>query len=344
MNPIKECMKAIGDNGGFYNAKKILPSFNDTMIYFIIGERRIGKTDYFLHLACKLYIDYGFQTMWIRNKLVELKDTSFASNFLNDAKLMGWCPIEWEARTDGIYTSEGKDAEQVILFQSISTFSNRRGGANPKVLMMVFDEFMPEDRRYPKQCAKGLMSLTKTVFSGNTDARVFCLSNIVSAVNPYFARFRIYPKGVITRDDEKAIVIEKCRGYRKAILNDNPWNKVYRAGAYGDYADESEDDILSLVVDRIPKGCTPMDYLIASNDLLYRPYTDHKRVYFTQHKGQVPKTIDIYTLDRDMVSANIHYMPNLMVATIKSMFDNGLGRFVGANCLFDIMNIIYKDL
>lgn len=344
MNRIKQAMKELGDNGGFYNPKKILKHFDSTMISFIVGERRIGKTDYFLHLACKLYIDYGVQTMWIRNKLVELQDPSFHSAFLNDAKLHGWCPEEWETRNDGVYASQERDAEQIILFQSISTFSNRRGGANPKVLMMVFDEFMPEDRKYPTQCAKGLLSLTKTVFSGNTEARVFCLSNIVSAVNPYFAGFRIYPKDVITYYADKGLVIEKCVGYKKAITHDNPWTKVYIAGNYGDYADESEDKIISLVVDRLPKDTKPYDFMIASNGNLYKASSNDKYVYFVLHKGNPIKGRDVFTVDRDAVSSRVTYMPSNIQKAIKEMFDNGYGRFVGANTLFDIMSIIYKDL
>lgn len=344
-NPIKACIKEIGNNDGFYNLKKLLPGFDSTMVYFIIGERRIGKTDFFLHLACMLYQKYGYQTMWIRNKLVELKDPAFAASFLNDAKLRNWCPDSWETRPDGVYTaSSNAGGEQVILFQSISTFSNRRGGANPKVLLMVFDEFMPEDRRYPKAAAKGLMSLTKTVFSGNTEARVFCLSNIVSAVNPYFARFRIYPEKDLTWYPEKAIVIEKCRGYKKAIATDNPWNKIYHAGNYGDYADESEDDILSLVVKRVPKGCTPYNQIIVANDLMYRMWRDDRYLYFAEYKGKIPNGSWLITAERESVSAKVQFMPAHFKQSLKKVFDTGFGRFVGANCLFDIMSIIYSDL
>lgn len=343
-NRIKKAMMEIGDNNGYYNAKKILPSFDRTMVYFIIGERRIGKTDFFLHLACKLYQDYNVQTMWIRNKLVELQDAAFLGSFLNDAKLRGWCPDEWETRSDGVYSSKERDADQIILFQSISTFSNRRGGANPRVLMMVFDEFMPEDRKYPKQASKGLMSLTKTVFSGNTECRVFCLSNIISAVNPYFACFRIYPSSTITEYIDKGIVIEKCRGYNKAIDIDNPWNMIYKAGNYGDYADESEDAILSLVVKAVPKGAKRSDLIIATKNGNYALYTKDGYGYFTLHKGNIPNSMLIYTADRDLVNDKVLYINNHLKGTIKNGFDCGFSRFVGANCLFDIMSIVYNDM
>lgn len=344
MNRIQQAMNELNPNDGFYNTEKLMPYFDSSMMFFIIGERRIGKTDYFLHLACKLYLDYNVQTMWVRNKLVELQDAAFASGFLNDAKLHGWCPDDWITRSDGVYTSSDKDADQVVLFQSISTFSNRRGGANPRVLMIVLDEFMPEDRKYPKTACKGLLSLTKTVFSGNIEARVFCLSNVISAVNPYFAGLKIFPTSEITMYDDKAICIEKCRDYKKAIATGNPWNKVYKAGNYGDYADESEDDIITLVVKRIPKGATRYDWLIISNNTAYDIYSAGAYVYFSEHKGQIARDTEIYTVDRDSLSADIMYMPSDMKNNIKDIFDTSRGRFVGANCLFDIMSIIYSDL
>lgn len=346
MNRIIECMERLGDNDGFYSPQKILDDLrDDAMVAYIVGERRIGKTDYFLRLACTLYLEHGCQTMWIRNKLVELKDPSFASAYLNDAKLRGWCPDEWVTRSDGVWTSDDKTADQVILFQSISTFSNRRGGANPRVLMMVFDEFMPEDRQYPKQCAKGLLSLTKTVFSGNPEARLFCLSNIVSAVNPYFACMRIYPQTEITRYPEKGIVIEKCRGYKKAIPDGNPWNRVYAAGSYGDYADETEDEIISLVIRKQPKeGLEPYDFVLSCNGVLYNVAQDHKKVYFWERRGKVPRNVQIYTLDRESVSSTVLHAPDWLLRALREIFDGGFGRFVGANCLFDVMSMVYSDL
>ena len=55
MNPIMELLRSYGDNGGRYNALKILPHLEQCMVAFILGARRIGKTDLFLRLACDLY-------------------------------------------------------------------------------------------------------------------------------------------------------------------------------------------------------------------------------------------------------------------------------------------------
>ena len=47
MNPIKELLESYGDNDGWYNPKRILEHFDDTILYFIVGARRIGKTNLF---------------------------------------------------------------------------------------------------------------------------------------------------------------------------------------------------------------------------------------------------------------------------------------------------------
>ena len=247
---IEEAIEAISeaDLSGYYRAlkamKEALGMNYIPLIYWIIGARRIGKTDFFLHLACYLYQHYGVQTMWIRNKQVELSEPGFYNDFLNDAKHFGWCPEDWYTDSSGVWTD---DKEQVIKFQSLSTFGNRRGAAHPDVYMMVYDEFIPEDRKYPPKVLTGLMSLTKTVFAGKREARLFCLSNFVSLANPFFAGLRIYPEGDITHYPEKGMLIERCTGYRCSIESDNPWQNVYKAARYGDYESETEDKLIQLV-------------------------------------------------------------------------------------------------
>ena len=90
------------------------------------------------------------------------------------------------------------------------------------------------------------------LLAGKREARLFCLSNFVSLTNPFFAGLQIYPEGEITHYPEKRMLIEKCRGYRCSIENDNPWQDVYRAAKYGDYQDESEDKLIELVK-KLPK-------------------------------------------------------------------------------------------
>ena len=344
MNHIKAILTAIGDNDGWYNGLRILPYFDDTAMFWIIGARRIGKTDLVLRVMCLLYIVFGEKTMWVRNKMVELKDPSFHSAFLNDAKLHQWCPPDWETRPDGVHTGPDKDSDTVCSYQSISTFSNRRGGAHPGTLMMIFDEFCPEDRKYPPMCATGLMSLTKTVFSGNEDARCFCLSNFVSAANPYFVKCRIYPRTdrPITAYPDKSMLIERCTGYRCGILEDNMWNKAYKAAQIGNYASESEDRLIELVK-RMPKGAVPQPYIFKIDELLYRGYTKNGITYYSEYHGKV-NDIVIWTPNLKECDDRVVLMPVFMRRNIEAEMQSGTLRFKDPNVMFAILNMAFETV
>ena len=342
MNPIKQLLIEYGNNDGWYNGQKLLPHFDDTMIMMIIGARRIGKTDLFLRLACDLWQRFNLRTMWVRNKLTELKEPSFFNEFLNDAKLHNWCPEGWVTKADGVH--DPGDPEPVILFQSISVFSNRRGGAHPEVIMMVLDEFMPEDRKYPHMCATGLLSLTKTVFSGNEEARCFCLSNFVSAANPYFVKFRIYPRKDqdITVFPDKSILIERCKDYRCAILEDNKWNRAYKAAGVGNYASEEEDRLIELIRP-VPKGATPAPWLVLSDGVLYRRWQKNGMSYWNEYKGNIKDTV-IYTPNLKECSDSVTLMMPFMKKHIEEEMQMGMLRFKNPNVMFAILSMVFETV
>lgn len=333
---------SLEDTSGYYRPLKAMESAIDGMhykplIYWIIGARRIGKTDFFLHLACALYIEHGVQTMWIRNKQVELAEPGFYNDFLNDAKHFGWCPEDWYTDSSGVWTD---DKEQVIKFQSLSTFGNRRGAAHPDVYMMVYDEFIPEDRKYPPKVLTGLMSLTKTVFAGKREARLFCLSNFVSLANPFFAGLRIYPEGEITHYPEKGMLIEKCTGYRCSIEKDNPWQNVYKAARYGDYESETEDKLIQLVKP-LPKKRSSLNYALRIHEEYYQPFDTGRYIHWA-HVDNVPHGTLLYAVDVTEVSDKVPLIPELFRKNIDICVRNDTIRFDSPNTLYTIMSILYN--
>lgn len=308
------------------------------LIYWIIGARRIGKTDFFLHLACDLFIEFGVQTMWIRNKQVELSEPGFYNDFLNDAKHFNWCPDDWYSDSSGVWTG---DKQQIIKFQSLSTFGNRRGAAHPDVYLMIYDEFVPEDRKYPAggKILTALMSLTKTVFAGKREARLFCLSNFVSLTNPFFAGLRIYPEGDITHYPEKNMLIERCRGYRCSIEDDNPWQNVYKAARYGDYQDENEDKLIELVR-KLPKKARSLNYALKINEEYYEPFDTGKYIHWA-HVESVPYGLQLYAVEITEVSDKVPLLPDLLRRNIEICVKSDSIRFDSPNTLYTIMSIIY---
>ena len=347
MNPIKLLFEryVAEDTTGYYTPKKLLPYFDDAMLMMIIGARRIGKTNFALRLVCDLWQEFHLKSMWVRNKMTELKEPEFLNDFLNDAKRFGWCPEEWTVRPDGVHINEDRDSELIIKFQSISTFSNRRGGSHPDVLLMIFDEFMPEDRRYPPMCATGLLSLTKTVFSGNTDARCICLSNFVSVANPYFVKFRVYPdkNKDVTFFRNKGILIERCTGYTCSIESDNAWNRVYKSAQIGEYASESEDKLSDLICP-LPKGATPKPYLIQCDDILYRGWEKDGFTYWAEYKGPVDNKIVIWTPNLKECSDRVALILPWMKKHLIEAMQMGTLRFKNPNVMFAILNIAFETV
>lgn len=317
-------------------------------MFNVIGGRGCGKTDYFLRLACELYKRYGCQTVWIRHKLNELTDEANYADFLNDAKEYGWCPDEWDARKDGVYESTDRTADKIILFASISTFSNKRGSGHPRILLAVFDEMIPEDGKYKPNaamCTKGLMSLMESMTRGRDGSVLFVGGNYVNAGNPFWAKLEVYnnPKYDVTVYRDKAVAIELCRGYKRARKEDSKLSKLMKAAKMPSYEDERTDPLIGLIAD-VPKGAKPMPYIVLTNGQYYREF-HHKGVsYWTQHKGEVPNGVLILTDHVAECGAGVEMLPNVFYRRIQGDMDSDLMRYKSPNVMFVIMNMIYESV
>lgn len=323
----------------WYNTDKLDKHAPDAKMRFIVGARRIGKTLHFQKRAFELFNTEGLQTMWVRNKKVELTDPSFINDFLNAPKKFGWCDQECYTTGEGVFS---EDKEPIIKFQSISTFSNRRGNMTDLVGEITVDEFMPEDRRYPKRCHIGLMSLTKTVLSGRENSYCNCLSNFISSANPYFVGFQIYPdkKYDVTNFKSKGIAIEVCRGYKGAIEDDNPWNAVYRAGAYQDYANAEEDKLFNLIT-TVPKSGTLHNVFIVSNGVSYGCTFKNGYVYFHENK---PNTRFVFSPNLQETTDKIGLVPKFYRDLLKQWSDDNVLRFANPNVMYAILSMIYETV
>ena len=338
-----EIVKEIGNNGGWYNALKLARFWNPSLLKFVIGGRGMGKTDYWLQVAIRLYEKFGCQTVWIRNKKVELSEEGNYSNFLNDAKAFGWCPDSWESREDGVFDAPGKDAEQVIKFASISTFSNKRGAGHPNVMLMVFDEMIPEDRKYPKMCAHGLISLIASMSRGR--CKVIVCSNYVSAGNPYWAKLEIYnnPKYDVTNYPDKACCIEVAKGYNKATKEDSDFAKVARAGHMPQYEDEKCDSLLGLVAP-IPKGAKPAPYVYLIDGQYFREWDKGGLRYIDAWKGEIKASTIIFTPNVTECTEGVQLIPKAVMRYLTENMERNFLRFKTPNVMFKVLNMIYDRI
>ncbi len=346
-NHVDALLFEIADDG-WYDFRKLLKGAPECRLWFVIGARRIGKTDRLLHVALELWKQHGRKTMWVRDVLETMRSKAFLNDFLNDAYEFGWIGDQdqkhrWEVKEDGVHDPNG---ELCIKFQSLSTYSSRRGPAHPDVDLMLFDEFIPEDRRFQKGALKGLMSLTKTVFSGRDGCRCICTSNYVSLSNPYFAGLEIYPdpKSDVTKWAEKSVAIERCKGYRCAIDDGNPWNKVYAAAHYGDYADE-EEDVMHRLVKRVPKGAKPDNYAILIYGKWFKCYSAGNGYRYAKQEKETDlnnqRVIKYVTEAKDLTDGVI-MLNGMRRLQIEQELSTGRLRFDSPNVLFAFVNLIYN--
>jgi hypothetical protein len=211
--------------------------------------------------------------------------------------------------------------------------------------MIVFDEFMPEDRRYPKRAHIGLMSLTKTVLSGKKDAKCYCLSNFISAANPYWVGFQIYPDKDkdVTNFRDKGLAIEVCRGYKCAIDDDNPWNRVYRAGNYQDYASEEEDSLFQLI-QKVPKAGKPHPFYIKSNGIIYGATWYNGLLYWHLYNNQIRDGDFLFATTLQETGDGVSIIPRFMKKDLKEYSEQNIMRYQSANVMYAILSILFETV
>lgn len=346
-NYIDKVILEIGQNDGWASFMKLHAAAKDCPIWFMIGARRIGKTDLALHMSLILWQKYRRKTMWIRDVLTTLEGKNFQADFLNDAYEFGWISDiddshRWSVKNDGVH--EPVNDELIIKFQSLSTYSSRRGPAHPDVDLMLFDEFIPEDRRYQKGALRGLMSLTKTVFSGREGCRCICTSNFVSLSNPYFAGFEIYPDPGqdVTAWPDKGVAVERCRAYRCAITKESNWNKAYAAAHYGDYADE-EEDVMHNLIRKIPKGSKPDKWAVMINDKWFRIYTTSSGQRIAKQERNLNSNgMMMFVTDPRNLSDDVIMLDPLHRVSIENDIALGRLRYEDPNTLFAFVNLTYN--
>lgn len=259
---------------------------------------------------------------------------------------MGWCPDRYDCRKDGIYDSADRDADRLILFASVSTFSNKRGTGHPRLLLAIFDEMIPEDGKYKPNaalCVRGLLSLMESMTRGRDGSYLIVFSNYVSAGNPYWAKFEIYnnPKYDVTVFRDKAILIEVCRGYRRARKEDSKLTRLMKAGKMPLYEDERADPLIGLV-EKMPNGAKPMPYILLTDGQYYREFTHKGLSYWVQHKGNVPNNLAIITPNVGECGPNVFMAPPHFYKRIENDMAGDLVRFASPNVMWKILNVIYE--
>lgn len=189
------------DKSLFYNPNKLL-SFN-RILSFVIGARGIGKTYGMKKYGINRFIKHGEQFIYLKRYKTDIKgiDQFF------DAVSQEFPKHVFRVKGRELYIDD-KLAGWVMPLSSWQSVKSREF---PNVCTILYDEFLLEKsskQSYMQDEPKALLNFMDTVIRNRDNARVICMSNAVSIVNPFFLYFNIVPDINKRYNAYESIVVE----------------------------------------------------------------------------------------------------------------------------------------
>lgn len=157
----------------------------------ITGGRGVGKT-YQVKKEALVCAATGGEFLYIRRTKEEIDSKAF-SDWCDDLSQLSGKTISVLLNGHEIILKEGEKAQRLGWAYALTQSNQARGYNYQKVKFALFDEFLPELTKYRRFYAgevNDLRSLVSTFFR-HRPAKIYMLSNLTSAVNPYYNAFRI---------------------------------------------------------------------------------------------------------------------------------------------------------
>lgn len=233
--------------GLYWDIKRTL-SYN-ALFNFIIGSRSAGKTYGSLKYNVEKFIEHRdkgrepWQFLYVRRLSTELEKLTK----MRGGRLFNAVQKEFP---DHVLSAESNilkcDGEVCGYSQPLSTASILKSDSFPNVKMIVFDEFIIDNRgtyHYLKDEVTKFLDLYETV-ARNRDVICLFLSNAVSVTNPYFDFFHLDKpmNGDIQRfGAAKDILVQNVvPAELMAIKKDSRFGNILKGTEYLEYAYDNE--------------------------------------------------------------------------------------------------------
>lgn len=237
----------MGIMGLYWDIKRTL-SYN-ALFNFIIGSRGAGKTYGALKYCVEKFIEHRdkgrkpWQFLYVRRLSTELEKLTK----MRGGRLFNAVQAEFP---DNVLSAESNilkcDGEVCGYSQPLSTASILKSDSFPHVKMIVFDEFIIDNRgtyHYLKDEVTKFLDLYETV-ARNRDVICMFLSNAVSVTNPYFDFFHLDKpmNGDIQRfGTAKDILVQNVvPAELMAIKKDSRFGNILKDTEYLEYAYDNE--------------------------------------------------------------------------------------------------------
>lgn len=230
----------------YYNFDKLF-SYSDALIYFVLGERGVGKSFNSKLAVLKKFIRTGEQFIYIRRYKTEL-DTALAT-FWDDLQANGYFDdLRLEVKKSKMLTQFLCDGEVCGYAVPLSTANILKSTPFPNVSTIIFDEFLLDNGgtyRYLKHEVTMFLDLIETVGRLRDNLKVILLgNNIAPHSSPYFAYWNLElpENGAEFRTfKDGAIVVNYIRNlaYREAKKK-SKFGKLIDSTDYGRYAIDNQ--------------------------------------------------------------------------------------------------------
>lgn len=184
---------------------------------------------------------------------------------------LGEISIKGSPKRDGLHVYE--DGKQFLHCVPLSRVSAVKEQLDVKTHHNVyFDEYTPVNGRYLKGEVNALLELWRTVDRDTWSNKIICYSNHITASNPIFNYFDIYPRDGVTRwKNGRFILLQVANKGNREQVKLSPLGELTAGTSYGEYATGGTmNDLNAYICARHTRDCLP--FYIRHGGKLYALY------------------------------------------------------------------------
>lgn len=211
----------------------------NALLYFIIGERGVGKSFSGKKYVINHYIKKHKQFVYLRRYKTELKES--VPKFFDDIKAAGLFPsVSFSVESNKFLMNK-----KVIGYAlPLSTANILKSASFANVDTIVFDEFIIDKGcyHYLQNEVEQMLDIVETI-GRLRDIKVIFLGNAISITNPYFTYFDLnLPYNTDTASYKDGLIVVnyiKNEEYRK-VKHESKFGRLVAGTKYGKYAIDNE--------------------------------------------------------------------------------------------------------
>ncbi|MCX4254698.1 MAG: phage DNA encapsidation protein, partial [Bacilli bacterium] len=221
-----------------YSFNRVL-SYSEAMLYFIIGERGVGKTYGATKYVANRFLKKNKQFVYLRRYKTELKTS--VPKFWDAIKSNNEFPGQkLEVKGNNFYINNKICGYAIPL----STANILKSTTFDNVDTIIFDEFILDkgNYHYLQNEVEKLLDIIETI-GRLRDIKILFLGNAISVTNPYFLYFdlRLPYKSDIAKFKNGLIIVNyiKNENYRN-LKKQTKFGRLIEGTDYGRYAIDNE--------------------------------------------------------------------------------------------------------